>query len=100
MATGKTSRWAEIRADKTATDASKARYDATYRSVLETRRVLQLIEAEREKSGISKAELAQRMGISASAVRRLLTSKTSNPTLSTILGMFRALNIPFPGVNT
>ena len=99
MESAKKSRWAEIRARKTTTDADKAQYDATYRSVLETRRVLQLIEEERERSGITKAELAHRMGMSPSAVRRLLTSKTSNPTLSTVLGIFRVLKIPFPGVN-
>ena len=100
MAVTKAGRWAEIRARKTATPADRAQYEATYRSVLETRQVLQLIEQEREKSGMTKAELAHRMGMSPSAVRRLLTSKTSNPTLNTILGMFRALNIPFPGVNS
>jgi hypothetical protein len=46
------SRWAEIRAKKTATQAGKARYDATYRSIL-----------------------AHRIAVSPSAVPRILTPK-------------------------
>ena len=89
------SRWALIRARKLADPATRERYERTRRSVAMTRQVLQVIDAERVKAGLSKADLAQRIGTSPSVVRRLLTSDTSNPTLKTVLGILDALDVQF-----
>lgn len=49
------------------------------------------IDAAREEQGISKAELARRMGVQPEAVRRLLSSNTPNPTAKTVIGAATAL---------
>jgi ribosome-binding protein aMBF1 (putative translation factor) len=86
-------RWSTIR-ERTLTDpAARERYEQTRRSVLATRRVLQVIDAERKRAGLTKAELAERIGTSPAAVRRLLTSESANPTLRTVLDLFDALNL-------
>lgn len=91
----KPNRWAEIRERTLADPVMGERYERTRRSVLATRRLLQLIDAERERAGLTKAELAERVGATPSAVRRLLTSEGSNPTLRTLLGLFDALDLEF-----
>lgn len=42
--------------------------------------LLTVLETARSEQGLTKAELASRAGLEASSVRRLLTSKTANPT--------------------
>ncbi|MGH2866683.1 MAG: hypothetical protein ACRDNK_03825, partial [Solirubrobacteraceae bacterium] len=42
--------------------------------------LLTALETARAGQGLTKAELASRAGLEASSVRRLLTSKTANPT--------------------
>lgn len=49
------------------------------------------LEALRESAEVSKAELARRTGTRPEAVRRLLTTKSPNPTLATILSIARSL---------
>lgn len=56
------SRWDEIRTRKLADTATLERCEQTRRSVAATRQVLQLIDAERERAGFTKAELARRVG--------------------------------------
>lgn len=91
----KPNRWAEIRERALADPAMRERYERTRRSVTATRQLLQLIDAERERAGLTKAELAERVGATPSAVRRLLTAEDSNPTLRTLLGLFDALDLEF-----
>ena len=88
-------RWAQIRGQKLADPATRDRYERTRRSVAAIRHLLRLVEAERERAGLTKAELAQRMGTSPAVVRRLLTSDSANPTLRTILDLFDALDLEF-----
>ncbi len=45
------------------------------------------------RAGMSKTELARRVGVNPSAMRRLLTAETANPTLKTMLGLFDALGL-------
>ncbi len=93
MAESKPSRWAQIRERRLAEPELHERYERTRRSALLTHQLLQLIDAEREKAGLTKAELASRIGTNPSAVRRLLTSGTSNPTLRTTLSLLDVLGL-------
>jgi ribosome-binding protein aMBF1 (putative translation factor) len=86
-------RWAEIRARKLADPLARERYERTRRSVLAVREVLQRIQREREKAGLSKADLARRIGANPAAIRRMFTSGSSNPTLKTILELADALDL-------
>lgn len=95
MAASRSDRWSKIRERTLVDPATRARYERTRRSVLATRQVLQLIDAERERAGLTKSELAERIGTSPATVRRLLTSDSANPTLRTILDLFDALDLEF-----
>jgi ribosome-binding protein aMBF1 (putative translation factor) len=87
------SRWARIREPTLASPVRKARYDRTKHQVLITRQILQQIDAERERRGMTKADLAERIGATPSVVRRLFSSESSNPTLGTVLAMLDALDL-------
>jgi ribosome-binding protein aMBF1 (putative translation factor) len=87
------SRWAQLRAPTLASPDRKARYERTRRQVLTTRHILQQIDAERERRGMTKADLAHRIGTTPSVVRRLFSSESSNPTLGTIIAMLDALDL-------
>jgi ribosome-binding protein aMBF1 (putative translation factor) len=86
-------RWRQIRARALADPAARAQYERTYRMVLLTRQLLQAIDAERERAGLTKAELAGRAGTNPAAIRRLLTSDSGNPTLRTVIGVADALGL-------
>lgn len=91
--TGHTGRWAALRAPTLADPERRARYERTKATVVATRRWLQMIDQAREEAGLSKAALAQRVGMEPSAVRRLFTSARSNPKLGTIVALMLALDI-------
>jgi DNA-binding phage protein len=55
--------------------------------------LLTALEAARAGQGLSKAELASRAGLEASSVRRLLTSKTANPTTENAFRLMAAMGI-------
>jgi len=76
-----------------ATDADRQDYERTKRTVITIRRMLQRIDAERDRAGLSKADLAHRIGASPASVRRLFTSPTANPTLRTVVELFDALGL-------
>jgi transcriptional regulator with XRE-family HTH domain len=76
-----------------ADDVGRARYERTRRRVLALRSLLQQLETERARVGLTKEELAERAGANAAAVRRLLTSPRSNPTLRTVLELADALDL-------
>jgi transcriptional regulator with XRE-family HTH domain len=63
---------------------------ATARSA---RDVLQALETGRAARGVSKAELARRTRLPAQTVRRLLTDKSPNPTLTNVLELLRPLGL-------
>src|SRR6266536_334654 len=95
MGDTKSGRWEQIRARKLADPAAREQYERTRRAVILTRQILQLVDSERERAGLTKAELAQRAGTNPAAIRRLLTSGSSNPTLRTLLVVFDALGLEF-----
>jgi ribosome-binding protein aMBF1 (putative translation factor) len=89
----KPDKWSELRARTLSDPVARERYERNFRSIVAIRRMLQLIDAERERSGLSKADLARKIGVSPATVRRLFTSPTSNPTLKTIVDLFTALDL-------
>ena len=93
MAIEQSDRWTRIRERKLTDPVARARYERTRRAITSIRQVLQLIDAERERAGLTKAELAERIGTSPAAVRRLFTSDAANPTLRTILDLSNALDL-------
>jgi DNA-binding phage protein len=55
--------------------------------------LLTTLETARAEQGLTKAELASRAGLEASSVRRLLTSKTANPTTENAFRLMAAMGI-------
>lgn len=93
MAEQTTGRWETIRAPTLENPERRARYERAKRQVVITRRVLQHIEAERKRQHITKADLALRIGMTPSIVRRMLSSETSNPGFGTVVAMLDALDL-------
>jgi ribosome-binding protein aMBF1 (putative translation factor) len=93
MAETTTGRWEQIRTRTLETPERRARYERTKRQVIATRHILQQIDKERERRGMTKADLAYRIGATPSVVRRLFSSEASNPTLGTVVAMLDALDL-------
>ncbi len=85
--------WEQFRTQLLEDPEARAAYERTFREVVALREILQACEAKREEAGLSKTELAQRVGMNPSAIRRLLTSETSNPTLKTMIGICDVLGL-------
>lgn len=83
----------ELRARYAQTPEEIEEYQRTVRAVVMVRRLLMTIDDERRRVGISKAELARRIGADPSVVRRLFSSEGSNPTLKTVVEILSALGI-------
>ncbi|MDO8671659.1 MAG: helix-turn-helix transcriptional regulator [Dehalococcoidia bacterium] len=86
-------KWGHIRERFFNTPELENEYEHAKRRMILTRKMLMEIDAERVSAGLSKAELARRIGTSPSVVRRVFSSKSSNPTLRTILDMLYVLDI-------
>jgi ribosome-binding protein aMBF1 (putative translation factor) len=54
-------------------------------------RIVRALDLARDKSGMSKADLARAISAKPEIVRRLFTTSTPNPTLSTVVRLARAL---------
>ena len=55
--------------------------------------LLEALESARSEQGLTKADLAAMAGLDASSVRRLLTSKTANPTTENAFRLMAAMGI-------
>src|SRR6202161_4225366 len=55
--------------------------------------LLTVLETTRERQGMTKRALADRAGLEASSVRRLLTSETANPTTENAFRLMAAMGI-------
>lgn len=73
--------------------SDRASYEAKVAALLARNTMLELIENQRDECHMSKKELAERAGLDASAVRRLLTAKTANPTSENFFRLMGALGI-------
>lgn len=85
MAESRGDRWTQIRARKLADPAVQERYERTRRTVAAIRQTLMRVDQERTQAGLTKAELARRVGANPATMRRLLSSGQQNPTLKTVL---------------
>lgn len=54
--------------------------------------LVRALDATREEKGISKAELARRLGMKPELLRRLFTADAPNPTMATVLKIVTALD--------
>lgn len=71
----------------------RAQYERTRRRAILIRQILMSIDTERERTGLTKADLARRIGVAPSTVRRLFSSGARNPTLQTMLDLLAALDL-------
>lgn len=55
--------------------------------------VVRSLDAAREELGISKAELARRIGVRPESMRRLFSAPSPNPTLDTVVAIAQALRL-------
>lgn len=55
--------------------------------------VVRSLDAAREELGISKAELARRIGVRPESMRRLFSAPSPNPTLDTVVAVAQALQL-------
>lgn len=97
MATATATR-TRTKADQAAVNAlvpakDRASYEAKVAALLARNTMLELIEKQRGECHMSKKELAERAGLDASAVRKLLTAKTANPTSENFFRLMGALGI-------
>ncbi|MDQ6909443.1 MAG: helix-turn-helix transcriptional regulator [Actinomycetota bacterium] len=67
-------------------ERSRARIDAIDR-------VINSLDEMRERQGLSKAELARRIGVSDAVIRRLFSAQDRNPTIKTIVEVADALGL-------
>src|SRR5665647_3744256 len=71
----------------------KEQTERDVRIMIMTRQLLMAIDADRERRGLTKNDLAELAGINAQQVRRMFTSAKANPTLKTLLTILAALRI-------
>ena len=79
-------------------EQDRASYEAKVAALLARNRMLELIETQRGECDMSKRELAERAGLDPSAVRRLLTAETANPTSENVFRLMCALDIQIEAV--
>ena len=80
---------------------TRRRRDATFNrafqqasaEILAVDEFVRALEAARVNLGMTKAELARRIGSNPAAVRRLLSARRANPTLNTMIALASALGL-------
>ncbi len=70
---------------------TRAAYDKARAEIETVDRLVRALDAVRIDAGVSKANLARLISAKPEIVRRLFTSKTSNPTLGTVVKLAEAL---------
>ena len=73
-------------------------YERARSSTDEVDRIVGAIEDRRLALGLSKAELARRVGVAPESVRRLLSAEHANPTLSTVVSLAKVLDMDIVAV--
>lgn len=79
-------------------DREKAGYDRRVKALIARNQLLNMLEAVREEEKISKKELADRAGLDASSVRRMLTAETANPTTENAFLLLSAMDIKLEAI--
>lgn len=83
----------ELRDETLQTPEQREQYERDVRKMMAVRKLLMAIDAERERRGMSKNDLARLVGVNPAAIRRLFTSERANPALGTVLEILAALRI-------
>jgi len=86
---------ANLIASQVTSDDERAAFDRQVAKLVAQADLLTALEAEREAQGLTKQELADRIGVRRSVVSRLLSGKIVNPQLGTLADMAYALGIYF-----
>ncbi len=68
-----------------------AHYEDAEAEIDATDKLVQALDSVRIANGMSKAELARRISAKPEIVRRLFTSRSPNPTISTVIAVTKAL---------
>ena len=68
-----------------------AHYENATAQIDATDKLVQALDCVRLSNGMSKAELARRISAKPEIVRRLFTSRSANPTMSTVIAITKAL---------
>lgn len=55
--------------------------------------LIRKLDSARQAQGLSKAELARRVGVRPESIRRLFSASSPNPTVDTVIGVARALDL-------
>lgn len=76
----------------------KAGYDRRVKALVARNRLLSTLESVREAEKLSKKDLADRAGLDASSVRRMLTAETANPTTENAFLLLSAMGIKLEAV--
>ncbi len=71
----------------------RAEYARRVQALRARNALLTVLETAREQQGITKRTLADRAGLDASSVRRLLTSEAANPTTDNAFRLMAAMGI-------
>ncbi len=74
-------------------------YERARSAIDEVDRIVGAIEERRLDLGLSKAELARRVGVAPESVRRLLSADHANPTLSTVVSLAKVLDLDIVAVS-
>jgi ribosome-binding protein aMBF1 (putative translation factor) len=74
-------------------EQDRAAFDRHVVAAVARNAALQVIDDTREEEHLSKKALADKAGLEASVVRRLLTSETANPTTENVFRLMSALGI-------
>jgi DNA-binding phage protein len=77
---------------------AKETYDRRVKALVARNKLLTTLESVRESEKISKKTLAERAGLDASSVRRLLTAETANPTTENAFLLLDAMGIRLEAV--
>lgn len=71
----------------------RAHHELAVKALVARNALLEALETARSEQGLTKANLAAMAGLEASSVRRLLTSKTANPTTDNAFRLMAAMGI-------
>ena len=74
-------------------DPERAEHARRVQALRARNALLTVLETTREHQGMTKRALAERAGLEASSVRRLLTSETANPTTDNAFRLMAAMGI-------
>jgi DNA-binding phage protein len=76
----------------------KGAYDRRVKALVSRNKLLTTLESVRESQKISKKTLAERAGLEASSVRRMLTAETANPTTENAFLLLDAMGVRLEAV--